>query len=243
MTETVMPDAEPEPQSKRSGGALRFTRDLVLILLAAVIISIGVKTFLVRSFYIPSASMTNTLQIQDRILVNELVPTMMPLHHGDVVVFSDPGGWLTGTVAPQASQSPVEWVLSAIGLTASTTSDHLVKRVIGLPGDTVQCCTAFGQLSLNGTPINEEPYVRLNPGATDAYPKPFDITVPTGSLWVLGDNRDNSGDSGQHYSADVPGSGFVPVSDVVGRAFVITWPTSHWSWLDDYPDVFAGTER
>ena len=235
--------AEPATGHSGRASALRFARDVVLILLAAVIISVGVKTFLVRSFYIPSASMTNTLQLQDRILVNELVPQLMPLHHGDVVVFRDPGGWLDGVTEAPTRQNPVEWVLGAIGFTASTTSDHLVKRVIGLPGDTVQCCTAFGQVSVNGTPINEQQYIHLDPGADDAYPNPFEVTVPKDSLWVLGDNRDNSRDSGRHFDADIPGSGFVPVSDVVGRAFVITWPISHWSWLDDYPDVFAGTDR
>ncbi|MBK4346531.1 signal peptidase I [Lacisediminihabitans changchengi] len=239
------PTEQKAGQKKRKKhGTLRFARDVVVVLVVAVILSIGVKTFLVRAFYIPSASMTNTLQMHDRILVNELIPKLSPLHHGDVVVFTDPGGWLPGEVkAPATEQNPMEWVLSAIGLTAPATSDNLVKRVIGLPGDTVSCCTAFGQVSVNGTPINEQQYIHLNNGAQDAYPRPFEVTVPEGSLWVLGDNRDNSGDSGYHYRANVPGSGFVPLRNVVGRAFVITWPSAHWAWLDDYPDVFAGADR
>jgi len=241
MTETTVAEGATEP--KRGRTTLRFVRDMVIVLAAAVIISIGVKTFLVRSFYIPSPSMTNTLQVQDRILVNELVPKLMPLHRGDVVVFGDPGGWLPGEVRqPASAPSPVEWVLTTIGLAAPTSSNDLVKRVIGLPGDTVTCCTAFGQISVNGTPVNEQQYIHLDSGAEDAYPHSFDVTVPKDSLWVLGDNRDNSGDSAFHDAA-APGSGFVPVDNVVGRAFVITWPTSHWTWLDDYPDVFAGTDR
>jgi len=241
MTNTAVVETTKVPSARR--GALRFVRDVVVILLLAVIVSVGVKTFLVRSFYIPSPSMTNTLQVQDRILVNELVPRLMPLQHGDVVVFSDPGGWLHGAAASaSAAQSPIEWTLSAIGLTASSAQDHLVKRVIGLPGDRVECCTAFGQVSVNGSPLNEQGYIHLNPGATDAYPKEFSVTVPKDSLWVLGDNRDNSGDSGYH-EVERPGSGFVPVDDVVGRAVVITWPMAHWNWLDDYPDVFAGVDR
>jgi len=245
MGERMTDSAVVEGARPTRRGVLRFVRDVVLILLAAVIVSIGVKTFVVRSFYIPSPSMTNTLQVQDRILVNELVPRLMPLHHGDVVVFSDPGGWLGGTAAapsPTTRQSPVEWALSTIGLTASSVQDHLVKRVIGLPGDRVECCTAFGQVSVNGSPLNEQGYIRLNPGVSDAYPKEFSVTVPKDSLWVLGDNRDNSGDSGYH-EVEQPGSGFVPLNDVVGRAFVITWPIARWSWLDDYPEVFAGVDR
>jgi signal peptidase I len=112
--------------------------------------------------------------------------------------------------------------------------------VIGLPGDHVSCCNAFGQVSVNGIPLSE-PYI-VPEQLTDA-PKEFtfSITVPKNSLWVMGDNRGDSRDSRFHL--DDPSKGFVPYKDVVGRAFVITWPVSHWTWLDDYPHVFDGVGR
>jgi signal peptidase I len=130
-------------------------------------------------------------------------------------------------------------MLNAIGLSVSDSNDHLVKRVIGLPGDTVECCNAFGQMSVNGVPL-DEPYLKLGPGVTKVSGTDFKITVPKDSLWVMGDNRYDSGDS--RYNTDKPGKGFVPIENVVGRAFLVSWPIGHWSWLDNYPTVFAGVE-
>jgi len=131
-------------------------------------------------------------------------------------------------------------VLDFVGLGASDSDQHLVKRLIGLPGDHISCCNALGQMSVNGVPL-KEPYVLLPAGVQAVSEKSFDVTVPEGTVWVMGDNRYNSADS--RYHMDDPGKGFVPLSDVVGKAFVISWPASHWSWLDDYPDVFRGVER
>ncbi|MGN6125515.1 MAG: signal peptidase I [Humibacter sp.] len=123
-----------------------FVRDLVIIFLIAILVSFLIKTFVVRSFYIPSGSMENTLQVNDLILVNELEPNLMPIKHGDVVVFTDPGGWFPP--APPSNQNAIaagiEWALSLVGLAAPDSDDHLVKRVIGLPGDHVSCCNASG---------------------------------------------------------------------------------------------------
>jgi signal peptidase I len=127
-----------------------------------------------------------------------------------------------------------------VGLGAQDSNDHLIKRVIGLPGDTVECCNDYGQLSVNGVPV-VEPYVKFPPGETRVSGDDFSVTVPEGSLWVMGDNRYNSKDS--RYNRETPSQGFVPMSDVVGRAFVISWPSTRWTWLGDYPDVFRGTER
>ncbi|MBG6107048.1 signal peptidase I [Frigoribacterium sp. CG_9.8] len=228
-----------ENRHSRSRGVKLFLRDIVLIVVAAVIISVGIKAFLIRSFYIPSGSMENTLQIDDRIIVNELVPRMFPVQHGDVVVFTDPGGWLPPqtTVQRNGFVAGVDWVLSVVGLSAPDSNDHLVKRVIGLPGDTVTCCNAFGQMTVNGIPLVET-YLKLPNGVTKVAAKDFSVTVPKNSLWVMGDNRYNSEDSRAH--AATPSKGFVPMDQVVGRAFLISWPTSHWTWLDDYPDVFGG---
>lgn len=228
---------------RRQRGIGLFLRDIVIILLAALVISVLIKTFLIRSFYIPSPSMENTLLVNDRIIVNELAPDVMPLQHGDVVVFRDPGGWL-----PAAPEQPSNWfadgvdaVLTFIGLSAGDSNDHLIKRVIGLPGDEVACCDDFGRMTINGVAI-EEPYAVV-PENGAAAPEPFDVTVPDDRLWVLGDNRYRSGDSLFHYLDSGAQSGFVPVDDVVGRAFVISWPISRWSWIDDHPSTFRGVER
>lgn len=236
--ETASPVA-PTPTTPRRRGALTFLRDVVVILLIALLVSFLVKTFVVRSFYIPSASMNNTLLQNDRILVDELTPRFGEYSRGDVVVFRDPGGWLPVTTEPPRAPmvEAVDWVLSLVGLAAPDSDDHLIKRVIGTPGDHVVCCNALGQTTVNGVPI-EEPYVKLNPGATAPEPVPYDITVPEGSLWVLGDNRNSSKDS--RYNQEQPGRGFVPIDNVVGRAFLITWPFDRFGLIDFHHEVFAG---
>ncbi|MEJ3404225.1 signal peptidase I [Rathayibacter sp. YIM 133350] len=230
------------PRRGRQRGALIFARDLLVILVVAVLISFLVKTFLIRSFFIPSESMRETLQVHDRIIVNELVPDAVPINRGDIVVFKDPGGWLAPQ--PPIQQNPlaagVDWLLSLVGLSAPDSNDHLIKRVIGLPGDHVSCCNALGQVSVNDVPL-DEPYITVPEGETRASKDDFDRVVPAGSLWVMGDNRYNSKDS--RYNGDTPGKGFVPVDNVVGRAFVVSWPLDHWAWLDDYPDTFAGIPK
>jgi signal peptidase I, bacterial type len=228
-------------RSRRRRSLKLFLRDILIILVVAILVSFLIKTFLIRSFYIPSGSMENTLQIQDRIIVNELEPNLVPISHGDVVVFRDPGGWLPPTIpAPQNPlAAAVDWALSVVGLSTSDSDDHLVKRVIGLPGDHVTCCNTLGQLSVNGVPI-KEPYILLPAGESNAS-HPFDVTVPKGDLWVLGDNRWESQDSSLNQK--LPGKGFVPITDVVGRAVLVSWPASHWSWLENYPGVFAGVGK
>lgn len=215
-----------------------FFRDLLVILVIAFLISFVLKTYLIRSFYIPSSSMESTLQIQDRIIVNELVPNLMAVQNGDVVVFRDPGGWLRSSPNPAQNWflGALDWLGSLVGLTASDSNDHLIKRVIGLPGDHVVCCTATGNLSVNGIPL-DEPYLKIVEGQSSA-PSEFDVTVPDKALWVMGDNRYNSKDSLGHI--DDPGHGFVPLSDVVGKALVISWPIQRWSVLDNYPLTFDG---
>jgi signal peptidase I len=226
----------------RGKSAWRFLRDILLILLAAIVISFLIKTFLIRSFYIPSESMENTLVVNDRIIVNELEPKLMPIQHGDVVVFTDPGGWLpAGTETTQSNgfASFMDGALSIVGLTAPDSNDHLIKRVIGLPGDTVACCNSFGQMTVNGVPLDEK-YLLLPAGVTKVSRDDFSVTVPPNSLWVMGDNRYNSADS--RYNRDKPGNGFVPYDDVVGRAILISWPIDRWTTLDNYPLTFAGVE-
>jgi signal peptidase I len=224
-----------EPRKGR--GWKIFIRDLLVIFVAALLISFLIKTFLIRSFYIPSSSMEQTLHIDDRIIVNQLEPKLMPVQHGDVVVFKDPGGWLTPTPQPQVNWlvGAVDAALAFVGLSAPDSNDHLIKRVIGLPGDTVVCCNDFGQLTVNGIPL-EEPYTTLPPSVTKATRDDFSVTVPEGKLWVMGDNRYNSADSAFHRND--PTGGFVPLDNVVGRALLISWPASRWTWLDNYPVTF-----
>jgi signal peptidase I len=233
--------ADERPSRGRS--AWRFIRDILLILLAAIVISFLIKTFLIRSFYIPSESMQDTLQVNDRIIVNELEPKLVPISHGDIVVFKDPGGWLDPATETPTETNGVaaffDWALSIVGLTAPDSNDHLIKRVIGLPGDVVACCNAYGQMTVNGVPL-DEPYIKLPPGVTKVSRDDFSVTVPKNSLWVMGDNRYNSQDS--RYNRDKPGNGFVPYDDVVGRAVLISWPIDRWTLLDNYPVVFSGVE-
>jgi signal peptidase I len=216
-----------------------FLLDFVVIVGTALVLSVAIKAFLIRSFYIPSGSMMDTLQINDRIIVNVLAPEVMPLQHGDVVVFRDPGGWLGAapTVEKSTIQQLSDFVLGTFGITAPDSAEHLVKRVIGLPGDTVECCDPQGRLIVNGIPI-DEPYIRAGSIPSELE---FSVTVPADSYWVMGDNRQNSTDS--RYHQELPSGGFVNRDYVVGRAILISWPVEHWIFLDNYQNVFADVPK
>ena len=237
--EHTAPPHDPGAPHRRRG-LWPFVRDVLIIVLIAVVVSFLVKTFVVRSFYIPSGSMQQTLQIEDRILVDELTPRFGGYERGDVVVFRDPGGWLPATPEPERSAlvEAVDWAMSVVGLSAPDSKDHLIKRIVGLPGDHVVCCNALGQLTVNDVPIDEAAYLNLLNGESAPEEVEFDVVVPEGSLWVLGDNRDHSRDS--RYNQDQPGKGFVPLDNVVGRAFLITWPLERIGLIDGRHDVFAG---
>ena len=216
-----------------------FFIDLVSIVAVALVLSLLVKTFLIRSFFIPSDSMNNTLIQQDRIIVNELVPNVVPLNRGDVVVFRDPGNWLGSVTTKPANVfvGAVDWFLSAFGVTAPDSEQHLVKRVIGLEGDRITCTDAEGKVQINGHTLTE-PYL---PPGTSPCGVVFDVTVPKGKIWVMGDNRNNSADS--RYHQELPSKGFVDKKYVVGRAFVLSWPFARFKWLDDYPNVFKDVSK
>ncbi|SJN17992.1 Signal peptidase I [Microbacterium esteraromaticum] len=231
--------AEAAEQPHRRRGVLVFLRDVLIIILIAALVSFVVKTFIVRSFYIPSGSMERTLLVNDRILVDELTPRWTGYDHGDVVVFQDPGGWLPP--APQTPARPmlieaIDWVLTFVGISTSDAQDHLVKRIIGMPGDHVVCCNALSQITLNGSPIDELSYLNLPEGDTAASNTDFDVTVPENSIWVMGDNRDRSQDSRAHQ--ELPGGGFVPLENVVGRAFLTTWPLDRLGLIDTHDEVY-----
>ncbi|MDQ1614459.1 MAG: signal peptidase [Actinomycetota bacterium] len=204
----------PKQEHKRS-----FLRELPGIVVTALIISVLIKTFLVQAFYIPSGSMENTLQVNDRVLVNKLADKPDEIHRGDIVVFKDPGGWLTPSEQSSSSGigGAIRKALVFVGLAPASGEEDLIKRVIGVGGDHVQGVN--GHLLVNGVGLDE---TYLFPGDKSTESN-FDVVVPKGTIWVMGDHRSVSEDSRAHMSQ--PGSsGFVPVSDVIGRAFVIVWP-------------------
>ena len=228
--------------SRGSRGFWLFIRDIFVIFLAALLISFLIKTFLIRSFYIPSESMRETLHVDDRIIVNLLQPDFIAVERGDVVVFQDPGGWLTPmpTIERPPLVEAIDAFLGFVGLSAPDSEDHLIKRIIGLPGDVVKCCDEFGRLTVNGIPL-EEPYIALPDGTTQVTPSEFEVTIPEGMIWVMGDNRYNSADSAFHL-INSPGNEFVPIDNVVGKAVLVSWPLARWSTLDSYPLVFSGVD-
>ncbi|WP_285725715.1 signal peptidase I [Psychromicrobium xiongbiense] len=193
--------------------AWRWAKEIVIVVVIALALSLVVKTFFFRAFFIPSSSMENTLLINDRVFVNLIGPSFTGYQRGDIVVFKDTQGWLPAE--QQHASNPAENVLVFLGLAPDPSQEYLVKRVIGLPGDHVQCCDPQGRVIINGQPV-DEPYA-LPGGAL-----PFDVVVPADEFWVMGDNRPNSADSRLHPNA--PLKGFIARKDVVGVASVIAWP-------------------
>lgn len=224
--------SDEEATAPKKGSVLRET---AIIVVSALILSWIIKTFLVQAFYIPSGSMEDTLLKNDRILVSKMVPTVFDINRGDIVVFKDPAHWLesTSTEEDSGAQAAIRKGLTFIGILPQDAGSHLVKRVIGLPGDTVECCDAEGRMLINGVPIDETQY--LKEGEEPSLVE-FEVVVPDGSLWVQGDNRSGSADSRAHMGA--PGGGFVPVDNVVGTAFVKVWPFDRMGWLTNPSEVF-----
>lgn len=220
---------------------LAFLKEIVIVVSLAVVLSLVAKTFLVQTFWIPSESMMNTLVKDDRVLVSKLTPGPFDLKRGDIVVFEDPGHWLDQSNVPERPKTglggSINSALTWVGLLPEDKGNHLIKRVIGLPGDHVTCCTVQGQVSVNGEPI-DEPY--LHPGDRPSEVE-FDAVVPPGRLWVMGDHRSRSADSRYQVGDGTPGEvGSVPIDKVVGRAFTIVWPLNRLAWLGEPQDTFAG---
>ncbi|MCH8612900.1 signal peptidase I [Arsenicicoccus dermatophilus] len=228
-----------EAQAGRRPGQdiLHALREFVVVVVLAMVLSLAVKTWLMQAFYIPSGSMEDTLVRGDRVVVSKLTPSPFSLERGDIVVFEDPDHWLS-TLPPTertGMSKAVHDTLVFVGLMPNDSDNHLIKRVIGLPGDKVKCCTPDGKLSINGTAVTE-PY--LKPGDAPSN-QPFDITVPPGRLWLMGDHRSDSGDSRLHDPQHDGSQGSVPVSKVVGRAVTVVWPLSDLTWLGQPSEVFA----
>jgi signal peptidase I len=226
---TVPPGTAPRAPQKRRPPEKKgrsFWKELPVLVVVALVLTLIIKTYAIQAFFIPSGSMQNTLGIGDRVLVNKLVYDVRDIHRGDIVVFSGNGSWNPG-VAPKSSNVFAKFgnsVLSMFGLEQN--QNDYIKRVIGVPGDHVACCDAQGRVTVNGIPLSEQSY--LYPGNPPSETR-FSVTVPPGRLWVMGDHRDVSYDSRGHVGD--PGGGTIPENAVVGRAFIIIWPVSQWSIL------------
>jgi signal peptidase I len=202
-------------------------RELPIIIVSALVVSIIVKTFFIHFFYIPSGSMENTLQVGDRIAVNKLGSYFGEAKRGEVVVFRDPAGWL-GTPSESDDSKIIQTIKSGlvtVGVLPDPAKQYLIKRVIGVGGDTVTCCDKKGYLTVNGVSVSE-PYIFTGdkPSDTD-----FKVTVPKGFVWVMGDHRGASADSRFH--TDDIHKGMVPLSSIVGRATVVVWPLNNLNFL------------
>ena len=213
--------ADPDVRKKR----VPLWAETVLLLALALVVSAVVKTFFVQMFFVPSGSMRPLFVEDDRILVQKISYWSGDVHRGDVIVFDDPGGrWLGPQGAP--SLNPVQRGLSAVGLYPA--GGHLVKRVIGVGGDHVVCCDRAGRVTVNDVALEERSYVMPGSAPSD---QRFDVTVPEGRLWVMGDNRSNSEDSRFHTA--LPGKGTISQDEVVGKVWAIVWPFGRAHFLQE----------
>ena len=213
--------------------------DIPVTIAIALGVVLLITTFLVKPFSIPSGSMENTLQIGDRVLVNRAVYRIRDIERGDVVVFDGSGRFVPAQVIPDRDPitGALVWVGQSFGLVTPDSTDF-IKRVIGVGGDRVTCCDADGRITVNGVPLQED---YLYPGDAPSL-QPFDVEVPEGMLWVMGDHRSASADSRSHLGS--PGGGFIPEDAVVGRAMNVVWPLSRLSSipLPDYGDIPSAME-
>ncbi|MCW2599972.1 MAG: signal peptidase [Frankiales bacterium] len=236
---TTAPVEVRAPQRRRSAW-----RELPFLVVLAVVLALLIKAFLLQAFSIPSGSMQHTLEVGDRVLVNKVVYDFRGIHRGEVVVFNGVNDW-----APEAQATTpngvVGKVLRRVGTFLGVVSDDkdYIKRVIGLPGDRVMCCSPSGNVVVTppgGQPVElHEPYLLDASDAADPNkwfcadghersacpPGAAGLLIPQGRLFVLGDHRGASADSRYHYTDAYHGT--IPISRVVGRAFLVVYPLNH----------------
>lgn len=219
------PETEPTSVADRRRPWPIWVHLILAILLVAL-----VRAFVVQSFYVPSGSMIPTLLVGDRMVVAKIATDV---HRGDVVVFDGTGTFggypqprLTGTIGSLLTK------VAKVGGIDIDERDY-IKRVIGMSGDHVVCCDARGRMSVNGVAL-QEPYLEDGLPASSS---PFDVTVPAGRMWMMGDNRNNSADSRAHLGD--PGGGMVPMSDVVGKPALRYWPLARFGRLAGDPTLAA----
>jgi len=195
-------------------------RELPVLVVVALVVSLLIKTFVVQFFYIPSGSMENTLQIKDRVAVNKIPFISESISRGDVVVFRDPDNWLPKIIDYGTNEyvAKAKGALVAVGVLPNPAKQYLVKRVVGVAGDHIVCCTKSGNLTINDVEVTE-PYIFAGNKPSEMK---FDVTVPEGKLWVMGDHRGASADS-RYHQEDI-NKGFVPLSRVTGRVVAVIWP-------------------
>lgn len=217
----VNPDgsAEPtkvdEPKEKLANGILSWFKETSFILITAITLSVLLRTFIFQAFFVPSESMVGTLLKDDRIIASKLSYRFTEINRGDIVVFSDPGNWLPDPRPETGVKANITKLFTWIGILPANSGSDLVKRVIGLPGDHIQCCTNRN-IVVNGFELKNEPYTR---GFSDQIE--FDIIVPEGRLFVMGDNRQQSSDSRFHIDDRL---GTIPINNVVGQVVSVVWP-------------------
>ena len=235
--QTESTDSEPQHLSFGHHVAA-FFKDLTVIVLGAVVVASILCGFVGQMFLIPSVSMENTLQVDDRVVVEKL----STVRRGQVIVFKDPGGWFTG--ATLGERGPIGRALEFVGVLPDIGTEHLIKRVIGVPGDRVVCCDKAERVTVNGQPLNETSYLVIGQDGAPTQPSAieFDVTVPNGRLFVLGDNRDHSRDSRCHLNDVQAGlttgeNALVSEDLVVGRAIAVVWPLDRRHRLPR-PDTF-----